>query len=446
MKSHPTSINTKIDRRHFLAATGCAVATKSLSASDPSSSLTFASASPNDSRDWASVREQFDLTRDYIHLSSFFLTSHPRPVREAIEKHRREIDANPFLYVEQHMFQMPEQVRAAVAEYLGGQTDEVALTNSTTMGLAFVYHGLPVKAGQEILTTTHDHYVHHEAIRLAAERSGASVKKIALFDDFNSITEEDIVQRIRKAVTSRTRAVGITWVHSGTGLKVPVRRIAEALAEINQGRDEAERALLIVDGVHGLGVEDELVARMGCDFFVAGTHKWIFGPRGTGLIWAKADTWRQMRPTFPAFAVGPFAAWLRGETPRGMEAGWIAPGGFHSFEYAWALPAAFAFHKQIGRSRITERIRSLNKQCKEGLARMAHLKLYTPRASELSAGLICFGVEGMKPEEIVARLLARRIIASTAPYAVPFARLAPSLLNSPEEIEMTLREISALAR
>jgi len=435
-----------INRRHFLATTGFSVAAGAFSATRLSSSLAFASEPSTNSQNWSEVRDQFAVSRDYIHLSSFFLASHPRPVREAIEQHRRAIDDNPFLYVERHMFEMPGQVRAAAAQYLGGKAEEVALTNSTTMGLAFVYHGLPMTAGQEILTTTHEHYVHHEAIRLAAERAGASVKKISLFDDFNSISEEDIVRRIRKAVGPKTRAVGITWVHSSSGLKVPVRRIAEALKEINAGRAEADRVLLIVDGVHGLGVEDEWVAQMGCDFFVAGTHKWMFGPRGTGIIWAKADTWRRMRPNFPAFDFGPFAAWLRGETPpRGMEASWVSPGGFQAFEYAWALPAAFAFHQRIGRARVTERIHSLNDQCKEGLARMRHVKLYTPMGNKLSAGLICFDVEGMKPEEVVSRLLARRIIVSTSPYGVPYARLAPSLLNSPEEIETTLREIRALA-
>lgn len=411
-----------------------------------SSLSTFASGSANDSQDWSAVRDQFALARDYVHLSSFFLSSHPRPVRESIERHRRAIDDNPFLYVEQNMFKMPGQVRAAAARYLGGTAEEVALTNSTTQGLAFVYHGLPLKAGQEILTTTHDHYVHHEAIRLAAERAGATVKKISLFDDFTAISEEEIVGRIKKAVGPETRAVGLTWVHSGSGLKVPVRRVAEAIKEINRGRDEADRVLLIVDGVHGFGVEDESVALLGCDFFVAGTHKWIFGPRGTGLVWAKAETWKMMRPIFPAFEFGPFAAWMRGEAPpRGMQASWVAPGGFHAFEYAWALPAAFAFHQQLGRARVAERIHGLNEQCKEGLARMRRVKLYTPRGNKLSAGLVCFDVEGMKSEEVVSRLLARRVIASTAPYALPCARLAPSLLNSPEEIETTLREIRTLA-
>jgi len=208
-------------RRNFLTAAGFSLAAGAISGSRPRLSLALGSEPSNNLQDWSIVREQFEVSRDYIHLSSFFLASHPRPVREAIEKHRQAIDDNPFMYVGRHLFEMPGQIRASVAEYLGGKPEEVALTNSTTMGLAFVYQGLPVRAGQEILTTTHDHYVHHEAIRLAAERAGATVKKIALFDDFASISEEDIVRRIIRTVSPRTRAVGITWVHSGSGLKVP---------------------------------------------------------------------------------------------------------------------------------------------------------------------------------------------------------------------------------
>lgn len=432
-----------ISRRHFLAAGGLSTAGV-ISASRSGRASTPAPL--NSASDWAKVRDEFDLARDYIHLSSFFLASHPRPVREAIETHRREIDANPFLHVERHMFEMPGRIRASAAGYLGGKPEEVGLTNSTTMGLAFVYQGLPLKAGQEILTTTHDHYVHHEAIRLAAERAGAGVSKISLYDDPASASEEEIVRRIRKAVGPKTRAVGITWVHSGTGLKVPVRRVAEALGEVNAGREEADRVLLIVDGVHGLGVEDEWVARMGCDFFVAGTHKWMFGPRGTGLVWARAATWGRQRPIFPAFEFGPFAAWMRGAAPPAtMEASWVSPGGFQAFEYLWALPAAFDFHARLGRPKVAERIHGLNEQCKEGLARMSHVRLHTPRGDRLSAGIVCFDVAGMKPEEVVERLLARRVIASTAPYAVSCVRLAPSLLNTPEEIEAALREVRALA-
>lgn len=437
-----------INRRNFLINTGlAAVAAGTLSSVNQSPAAARAPQfAAGDSFGWAKVREQFDsISPDYIHLSSFFLVSHPRAVREEIEKHRRAIDENPFAYIEKNIFEMPGKIQAAAAEYTGGKPEEIAVTNSTTMGLALVYQGLPFKSGQEILTTAHDHFVHHEAIRLAASRAGASVKKIALFDDFDSISEAEIVARIRKAITPKTRAVGITWVHSSSGLKLPVRRIAGAIAEANKGRDEADRILLVVDGVHGFGVEDESIAEMGADFFIAGTHKWIFGPRGTGIIWARAENWKQLRMVFPAFAMETFVAWMTGaELKAPMQAGWISQGGFHAFEYEWALPAAFEFHKRIGRRRVAERIHALNDQCKEGLAKMPGVKLYTPRGNRLSAGMICFDVAGMKAEAVVKRLAEKRIIASVSPYKNSYARVAPSLLNTPEEIETTLRQIRAL--
>jgi isopenicillin-N epimerase len=135
-----------INRRDFLAGAGYSVVGGLLSTAHSSSSLTQASGPTADLQNWAAVRDQFDLSRDYIHLSSFFLASHPRPVRKAIEKHRRAIDDNPFLYVEERMFEAPKLVRASAAEYLGAKPEEVALTNSTTMGLAFVYQGLPIRA------------------------------------------------------------------------------------------------------------------------------------------------------------------------------------------------------------------------------------------------------------------------------------------------------------
>lgn len=432
-----------INRRQFLINTSVAAGTLTVAGQNSVQAKSLV----DNLSSWAAVREQFDLlSRDFVHLSSFFLVSHPRTVREEIEKHRRAIDENPFSYVEHNIMTQPARIQAAIAEYVGGKPEEVAITNSTTMGLSLVYQGLPLRSGQEILTTAHDHFVHHEAVRLAAERAGASVKKVTLYDNSALASEDEIVARIKKAITPKTRVVGITWVHSGTGVKLPVRAIANAVVEANKGRAEADRVLLIVDGVHGFGVEDEAAAEMGADFFIAGTHKWMFGPRGTGIVWARKENWKLLRMVFPAFAMETLMAWIT-ETPlkAPMQAAWMTQGGFHAFEYEWALPAAFAFHKQVGRAKIAERIHALNTQCKEGLAAMKHVRLYTPRSSKLSAGIICFDVEGMKSDAAVKKLLDKRIIASIAPYKNSYARIAPSLLNTPEEIETTLQTIRLLA-
>src|SRR5204862_1882521 len=108
---------------------------------------------------------------------------------------------------------IPLQVCRAIANYIGGDGQDIALTQNTTTGLALVYHGLPLREGDEILTTIHDHYVHHESIRLATGRCGATWRKIPLFDSYGSISPDEIAERIRKAIGPKTRAVGVTWVH-----------------------------------------------------------------------------------------------------------------------------------------------------------------------------------------------------------------------------------------
>jgi selenocysteine lyase/cysteine desulfurase len=441
-----------ITRRQFLTSIGLSLAASTLVSARAMSMGEDRQSASNALDDWSAVRNQFNLSREYIHLATFALASHPRPVREAIEKYRRALDENPFLALERGLWgtdaeNLPRKVRRAAANYVGGQLEEIALTGSTTMGLALVYHGLPLKAGQEVLTTAHDFYPHHESIRLATERAGASMRKITLFDSFDAISEDAIVNRIRSALRPNTRSVGITWVHSSSGLKLPIRHISNAIKEVNAGRDESDRILLIVDGVHGFGVEEENVAELGCDFFVSGTHKWILAPRGTGIIWAREETWAMLRPTTPSFIANEVErAWMENRAPQGpTRASWVSPGGYQAYEHQWAMIEAFGFHQQIGRKRVAERIHALNEQCKEGLAKMRHVKLYTPRGSTLSAGLICFDVNGMPPKVVVKRLLERKIVASTTPYGISYARLAPSLVNTPKEVDATLRAIRALA-
>ena len=447
-------------RREFISRTGITLAAGTLASCHSEANPPEAQRSFPQLDDWSAVRAQFDLTREYIHLAPFYISSHPRPVREAIEKYRRAIDANPVLTVDPAVFgphsvvgltkteipYLTQTVREAAAEYIGGRAEDIALTDSTTMGLGLVYNGLMFKPGQEILSTVHDFYPHHESIRFAAERTGASVRKIALFDSFETISEDEIVARVRQGIQPNTRTLGITWVHSASGVKLPVRAIAATLDDINRKRDEQDRVLLIVDGVHGFGVEDENVAELGCDVFISGTHKWIFGPRGTGIVWARKAAWARMRPTIPSFiATDLWEAWKENHLPAGFtNATWMTCGGFKPFEHQWAMADAFRFLHQIGRKRIAERTYALNDQCKEGLAGMKGIKLYTPRDHHLSAGLICFDIEGMRPDEVSRHMLARKIIMTKTPYGRSYARLAPSILSSPEEIDTVLREIRAL--
>jgi selenocysteine lyase/cysteine desulfurase len=448
----------KLERRGFLsgalAATGTALglargrafaATSAKPAQPAAATPAIAPVAGGDLSSWPAVRDQFLLTRDRINLAMMLLASHPRPVREAIERHRRGFDEDPVTYFHENVEAREHELRESAAAYLGVKPDEIALTGNTTTGLAMLYGGLPLGRGQEIVTTTHDHYATHEALRLRSVHSGAPFRKVTLYATPETVTEGEVVSNLVKAIGPRTRAVAVTWVHSSTGVKLPIRRMADALAGLNQRRDEADRVLLCVDGVHGFGVESETMAELGCDFFVTGCHKWLFGPRGTGLVWGRPDAWKGHAGLIPTFEWGAFEAWMRGQPPDALPPGpRTTPGGFQSFDHRWSLPAAFRFHQQIGRARVTARIHELARRCKQGLAAIPSVRLRTPDADALSSGLVCFEVAGKTPKAVVEHLRARKIVASETPYATSYARFSPSLLNTPEEIDRAVAEIRAL--
>jgi isopenicillin-N epimerase len=423
-----------VDRREFLGYLGVAAAAPA--------TLSAAGCDGDDRRgrwrreagdEWDSVRGLFVTDPEYIHLAGLLISTHPRELAATIAEHRRELDVNPALYVQERSQELESRARGAAASYLGVQPGDLALTESTTMGIALVYNGISVRPGQELLTTTHDYYSTHESLRYKAERSGATVRMIEPFADAARTSADEITDRIVGAVRPETRVLALTWVHSWTGVKIPVQRIAERLEPLNGERAPDDRILLCLDGVHGFGVEDEDLPNLGCDFFMAGAHKWLFGPRGTGILWGNPRSQAAVGPTIPTFS---------------YERGWggrMTPGGFKSFEHLWSLAEAFELHDEIGRTRVAERIHQLSRQCKEGLARMDHVRLHTPMDPEISAGIVSFDVEGLSAQGVVDRLERRRIIASVTPYEVPHARFTPGLLNTPLEIEAALAAVAELA-
>jgi selenocysteine lyase/cysteine desulfurase len=394
------------------------------------------SAPPLIPTDWASVRAQFTLSRDLAHLSTFVFATHPAPVRAAIERHRAGLDADPIGYLHQHEATLDGQVASAAATHLGTAADRIAFTDSTTMGLGLLYSGLRLARGDEVLTTEHDFYATHESLRLRTERDGVAVRRVRLYADPATAGADEMVGNLTRAVTARTRVVAVTWVHSSTGVKLPIRAMADAL----RGRD----VLLCVDGVHGFGAEDAGLPDLGCDFLVSGCHKWLLGPRGTGLVAGTAEGWARFTPIVPPFDGRSIGAWLGfdgGSAPPGPAA---TPGGYHSFEHRWALAEAFAFHRAIGRERVAARTRELATALKDGLAGIPGLRLVTPKSADLSAGVVCCQVPDIPVQEAVDRLRGLKVIASSTPYRPSHLRFGATIANSEADVESALKATRTL--
>ena len=203
------------------------------------------------------------------------------------------------------------------------------------------------------------------------------MRTVRLYDDPAQATVDGMIGALRGAITPRTKALALTWVHSGTGVKLPVQELGDV------------RPLVVLDGVHALAVETEPVPDVS-DVFVAGTHKWLGGPRGTGVVWTR--DWEGIQPTIPSFS-------MSGDPgPR------FTPGGYHSFEHRWALAQAFEHQSGLGREAVAEHVHGLAQRLKDGLAELRGVRLITPRDAAVSSGIVCFEVEGMDPQTAVDRL------------------------------------------
>jgi selenocysteine lyase/cysteine desulfurase len=238
-------------------------------------------------------------------------------------------------------------------------------------------------------------------------------RTIRLYDDPAQATVSGMVEAVRGIEAG---LLALTWVHSGTGVKVPVQQIAETT-----------RVPIVLDGVHGLAADDLPIDSV--DVLVAGTHKWLGGPRGTGLVWCRG--WDLVAPIIPPFHPGsPAASWN--------------PGGYHTFEHRWALAEAFDFHHRIGRTKVTKRIQSLATRLKEGLAELRNVRLVTPMSESVSAGIVCFEVDGLDPPTAVDRLRERKIAASVTPYAEPYVRFGTGLWVDERDVDASLDAITRL--
>jgi len=397
-------------------------------------------------RNWRDVRALFDLDPNVQHLSAFILAPHPQPVRQAIEEHRRGLDRDPQGYFHATEGRI-EDVTSAAAEHLGTDPDLVALTDSTTMGLGVLIGGMRFEAGDEILMTEHDHFVANETVRHAASRSGAKVRKVALYppDAPEQATTAGILSALREGITERTRLVLVTWVHSATGVRLPLPEIAEVVAQANARRVDDKRAMLVVDGVHGFGGGPTAIDELGCDGFVSGCHKWLLGPRGTGIAWARPELWKRVTPTISSFDSRLFDAWIEGETPTAPAGVTFTPGGYHSFEHRWALKEAFDLHAAIGADQIASRVAELSAQLRDGLAGLPGVRVHAPAEERLRSGVVTFSLDDLDPYDTVERLTDdHRVTATVTPYAVPFARLGTCWLNTEAEVDAAVRAVRAL--
>jgi selenocysteine lyase/cysteine desulfurase len=255
-----------------------------------------------------------------------------------------------------------------------------------------------------------------------------------------------MLRALDDAITRRTRLLACTWVHSGSGVRLPLRDVADVVVRHNRRRPAARRIVLAVDAVHALGTQPIAVEDLGCDVLIAGCHKWLLGPRGTGMVWANEAGWNRLHPIIPSYAAALYGLWIAGATPVAPPGPTMTPGGYHSFEHRWALATAVRLQQRIGLNRIAARIAMLSQALRDGLGRIGGVTVHAPAEPALRSGVVCCTVDGRPPQDVVRRLHDEHgIVATVTPYPVALVRFGTMHLNTPEEVEGACRAVQAIA-
>src|SRR4030095_6201610 len=136
---------------------------------------------------------------------------------------RRHLASNPKCG---HVFEyviVPEEVRQKAATLIGAGLDETALTHNTTEGLNIVAHGLPLKAGDQLLITDQEQPGHREPWRLRARRDGIEVTEVKIPTPLPD--RATFLNRIESAITNRTRVIAFPYITTTTGLITPAKDV-----------------------------------------------------------------------------------------------------------------------------------------------------------------------------------------------------------------------------
>ena len=450
--------SSRLGRRAFLAGGAAAFAaagyaTGRASAPDawrgPGTPPPPAPATATDATGWAEVRASFAAPADVVHLDAFVLGPPPAPVRDAVDAHRRALDRDGHAHLEAAEASAEDAVRSAAAAYMGTDAALVALTDSTSMGIGLMYGGLRLRPGDEVLTTEHDFYATHEALRFAALRSGARVRRVALYDDPAAASADEIVARLtggrhprhprrrhhlgalrdrrqaarprdrRRARRTRTTAARTRsarcWPSTASTASAPSPRRSPSSAATCSPR----------------------AATSGSTARAA--------PASCGGATAR---WARLVPIVPTFSRPQYGDWMTGRPAELGAHDWgttMTPGGYHSFEQRWALAQAFGFHLELGREAVAARIATLTEQLKAGLAAIDGVRVHTPGRRRGLGRDRLLRARGGEPERTAAALADRGVRVSVAPYATRHLRAGATLLVDEAGIDRALAAVREVA-
>jgi isopenicillin-N epimerase len=326
---------------------------------------------PLDELYWNFIRAQFTLQPGLIYMNCGTEGSMPRIVLNRLGEYFREFAKNPWAAVIDSEYYSYFMTKTAenVAAFLGADPAEIILTTNTTEGMEFVSNGLDLQAGDEVLSTLHEH---------EAGTCGWDIKKDRQKIKFTQLelptpaqTKEEIVAVFEKAITPQTKVMSFCHINYTTGLRMPVKELCQLARQ--------HGIISVVDGAHAIGMLSLNLNELGCDFYACSPHKWLNAPPGTGVLYIRKDVQSLLCPTVTQLY--PY------ETSKNL----FQFRGQQCTPIYRSITDAIELQNAIGRDRVQNRILALSSYLKEKIKETWGAdKIFSPLDEDLSTGLVSF--------------------------------------------------------
>jgi len=364
---------------------------------------------------WRLVQRQFRLEPGLVYLNNASLGPSPALVADATEAFRRKLDAFPSRYMWGGWTEDKEAVRSKAATLLGASAEEIAIIHNTTEGMNLVAASLDLEAGDEVIVADHEH--HSGTIPWQYWQEPKGIKLVRPTLPILPSDSEEIVEVYRRAITPRTRVISMCHVVNTNGMILPVKAVSEMA--------RARGILVAVDGAQGPGMINVDLHELGCDFYAASSHKWLFSPKGVGIFYARQASHSLLKPLIVAHG------W-EDETIRRLE-----NYNTRNLSEVLGLGVAIDFQNLLGTGRRQARIFELKKYLRSRIGNDPAFAIKTPASDELSAGITTIEVVGRDVKE-VATALAERYRIDCRPmstHGLNGLRVSLSVFNSEDQVD-----------
>lgn len=376
------------------------------------------------------LKAPFLLDPKVVFLNHGSFGACPAPVFDRFLAWQRQLERQPvaFLDPDRGYAAWMAETRAALAAEIGACADDVVGFANATSALNAVARSLPLKPGDEILTTDHEYAALEKTWAFVSARTG--VRIVVAEVPLPLVDAEAFTAALTERMTDRTRVLFLSHITSPTALLFPIEA---AVAEAR------ERGIWsVIDGAHTPGHIPLNLEALGADFYAGNCHKWLLTPKGAGFLHARPEHQPMLNPLVIS---------------HGWQPDRTAPGPFggtafvDSMEFqgtrdpsAWlTVPAALEFRAGLDWEQIAQACRDLATETGARLAAMTGLEPLS--ATEFRAPqMIAMPVPSCDPlwlkNELYDRYAIEIPVLEWKDRSI--VRLSVQCYNTPDETEMLL--------